>query len=172
MQILFKNKTKYTKQAYNSYLHFHQEKYGYKYKFMTILIIMLLAFCIICNLKYSNFLTSFLILIALIIFVIYRFFYPKVKIQKELKTEKFKKEKEFVFTFYENYFVISNEKLSEKIKYWKLYKVFENSDFFYLYIDKEHAFLLNKRCFLKGDPSKFMQFIKKKIKFKIIKSGI
>ena len=167
MEILFKNKTKYTKEIYQKYLEFHQNKFGLKYKFITILVFLLLSFCFIINLKYSNYNTAFVFIIALISFFIYIFFAPTKKIQKELKTEKFEKEKEFTFTFYNNFFVISDKKNSEKIKYWKLYKIYETKEFFYLYINKSHALLLDKSSFSKGNISEFFKFIRKKIWYKL-----
>ena len=167
MEILFKNKTKYTKKAYEKYLQFHQNKYGQIYQFSTIVIILLLNFCIIMNLKYSNYSTSFILTITLITFCFYRFFYPLKKVEKELKTEKFEKEKEFTFTFYKKFFVISDKKFSDKINYWKLHKIFETDDFFYLYINKDNAFLIDKSTFSKGNISEFSKFLKKKIWYKI-----
>lgn len=163
MEILFKNKTKYTKEIYQKYLQFHQNKFGMNYKFITILTILLLSFCCIINLKYSNYGTAFIFIIILLLFFIYRFFYPIKQIKKELKTEKFEKEKEFKFTFYDKFFTISNKRNSEKIKYWKLHKVYETEEFFYIYTDKNHAFLLDKSSFSKGDTSEFLKFLKKKI---------
>ncbi len=171
MKILFKNKTKYTKQAYQKFLQFHKEKYGQKYKFDTIVIIMLLCFCIIINLQYLNFFTAFLLTICLLIFCFYRFFYPTKKVQRELKSEKFEKEKEFTFKFYEKCFVISDEETSDKIQYWKLKKTYETDEYFYLYINKDHAFLLNKSCFSTGTPSEFLKFIKRKT-WKLNNSGL
>ena len=49
-----------------------------------------------------------------------------------------------------------------KMKYSKFYRVFETDDFFYLYIDRTHAFLLNKLTFKNNNPSDFSAFIKKK----------
>lgn len=167
MKILFKNKTKYTKEIYKKYLQFHQNKFGDKYTFTTVVTILLLCFCIITNLKYLNYNTSFILFIVLGIFCFYRFFYPVKKVEKELKTDKFENEKEFTFTFYEKFFVISDKKSSEKIKYWKLHRVYETEEFFYLYIDKDHAFLLDKSSFTKGNILEFFKFLKKKIWFKI-----
>lgn len=82
MEILFKNKTKYTKQIYQKYLEFHQNKFGLKYKFITILVFLLLSFCFIINLKYSNYNTAFVFIIALISFFIYIFFAPTKKYKK------------------------------------------------------------------------------------------
>lgn len=167
MEILFKNKTKYTKQVYEKYLQFHQKKFGQKYKFTTIVTILLLCFCIFVNATNFNYITSFILFIALILFGFYRFFYPTKKVQKELKTEKFEKEKEFTFTFYERYFTISDKKFMDKIRYFKLYKIYETNEFFYLYIDKDHAFLLDKSTFSKGNISEFLKFLKKKIWYKL-----
>ena len=43
----------------------------------------------------------------------------------------------------------------------------ETKDFFYLYIDKNHAFLLNKSNFIKGNKFEFLKFLKKKLWYKI-----
>ena len=168
MKVLYKNKTKYTKKTYAKYLQFHQNKFGTKYRFITILILVLLCFFIITNFKYANKTTGFILLLALLVFCLYRFFQPISLVKKELKTEKFEKEKEFTFKFYEKYFTISDSNNFEKIKYWKLYKIYETNDFFYLYINKDHAFLLEKNTFTKGDISTFYRFVKRKIWFKMI----
>ena len=52
------------------------------------------------------------------------------------------------------------------MKYYKLKKVFETKKYFYLYIDKRHAFILDKNGFKKGDITTFSDFIKKKCLFK------
>ena len=166
MEILFKNKTKYTKEIYEKYLQFHQNKFGDKYKFITILIILLLSFCIVTNFRCSNYDTGFVLIIFLVLFCFNRFFYPIKKVEKELKTEKFKNEKEFTFIFYDSFFVISDKKNSEKIKYWKLHRIYETKEFFYLYINKDHAFLLDKSSFTKGDTSDFLKFLRKKFGLK------
>ena len=167
MKLLYKNKTKYTKKAYQEYLQFHQNKYGHKYTFTTTVTILLLTFCIITNIKYSNYPTALILSLALTGFCFYRFIYPIKKIQKEIKTEKFEKEKEFTFCFYNKFFTISDTTLKEQIKYHKLHKIFETDNFFYLYINKDHAFLLNKSTFITGDISNFLKFIKKKNWYKI-----
>ena len=64
---------------------------------------------------------------------------------------------------------LKKEKINSKIIYWKLYKIFENEDYFYLYLDKTHAFLLSKQGFDIGTPEEFREFIKKKCIFKFRK---
>ena len=161
MKVLFKNKTQYTKKAYQEYLNFHQNKYGLRYQFITIVFILLLSFCLILNIKYKNYLTSFLIFICLIIFIYHQFFHPQKVVKKEIKTDKFENEEFFTFTFYEKYFIITNKHIKQKLKYRHLVKVFETNDFFYLYVNKDHAFLLNKSSFSVGDTTKFLKFLKK-----------
>lgn len=167
MKLIFKNKTKYTKQVYANFLQFHQNKYGIKYKFTTILTILILSFFIITNLQYSNYPTVFLVVIALVLFCLHQFFYPIKKVEKELKTEKFEKEKEVTYKFYEKFFVISEGMKTEKMKYSKLHRVFEAENFFYLYINIDHAFLLDKSTFTKGNTSEFLKFLRKKTFYKI-----
>ena len=86
MKLIFKNKTKYTKQVYANFLQFHQNKYGIKYKFTTILTILILSFFIITNLQYSNYPTVFLVEKALVLLCLNKFFYPIKKLKKKLKT--------------------------------------------------------------------------------------
>jgi Ca2+/Na+ antiporter len=167
MKAIFKNKTKYSNETYKNFLEFHQNKYGINYDFTTIVMILLITFCIIANFKYSNFGTGILFILVLIIFIFYRFFYPVKKVKKEIDSDKFKNEREFIFKFYDKYFTINQGKKYTKIRYWQLHKAFENNNFFYLYINKDHAFLLDKNGFYAGDSSAFLRFIKKKILFKI-----
>ena len=70
MKILYKNKTKYTKEVYSKFLQFHQNKFGNKYTFSTVVTILLLCFCIITNLQYYHKSVAFILLIFLIIFYI------------------------------------------------------------------------------------------------------
>lgn len=161
MKVLFKNKTQYTKQTYQKYLNFHQNKYGLRYQFITIVIILLLSFCLILNFKYKNYPTAFLVLICLIIFIYWQFFHPQKIIEKEIRTDKFENEEFFTFTFYEKYFIITNKGIKQKLKYRHIAKIFETDDFFYLYVNKDHAFLLEKSGFTVGDTTKFLKFLKK-----------
>ena len=166
MKVLYKNKTKYTKETYAKYLQFHQNKFGTKYRFITILIIVLLCFFIITNFKYANKTTGFILLLALLVFCLYRFFQPISLVKKELKTEKFEKEKEFTFKFYEKYFTISDGTQIDKYYYWKLYKVFNTKDYYYFYLDRKYAFLINKNGFTLGNEKDFSNFIKTKCLFR------
>ncbi len=169
MKILFKNKTRYTKQIYKEFLEFHQEKYGATYMGYTVLLIILFIFCIILQIQSRNYLLSILTLCILIGFVFWRLYNPIKTVQKEIQSEKIENQQEFIFKFYERKFIIYGKKMKSEIKYWKLYKIFETDDYFYLYIDKDHAFLLSKNGFEIGTPNNFREFIKRKCRFKFKK---
>lgn len=166
MKVLFKNKTKYSKEIYKEFLEFHQEKYGASYYLHTIIIIIALLFCIVLQFKYKNYMLSLLTLTILLAFLAWRFYNPIKTVQKELKSKKIEKEQEFIFKFFEKQFSIYSQKLNRRIYYWQLRKVFETEEFFYLYIDKTHAFLLDKQRFEIGTSEEFREFIHRKCRFK------
>ena len=164
---LFENKTKYNKNIYDTFLKFHQNKYNTKYTINTLIITILLIFCMVVNFKCDNFALGVLFLISIILLFAYRIYNPIKTIKKERNSEKIRNEKEFIFIFYNRYFVICDGKKKEKVRYWNLYKAFEDTSLIYLYINKNYAFALDKQGFILGDYKDFMKFIKKKILFKI-----
>lgn len=171
MKLLFTNTTKYTKAMYDKYLTFHSTIYHFSYLAYTTIVVAFILLCLILQIKSHNFTIAILICCGLSSFILWRFFRPVSEISKEYKSDKIQKEKEFTFRFYEKFFTSEDDKEFSKIKYYQLYKVFETMDFFYLYIDKTHAFLIDKSKFKKDNPSEFSSFIKKKCwwKFRLCK---
>lgn len=165
MKTLFKNRTKYSKEVYEQFLQFHQNKFGIRYKFYTIIILILIFFCISMQVKTHNYDLAIIFCIAFSIFFLWRFLHPIDEVKKELQSDKIVKEKEFSFVFFEDCFEVHEKRNYEKFKYYKLYRFYETENFFYLYIDKNHAFLLDKGNFLIGDCSDFARFIKRKKNF-------
>lgn len=162
MKLLFKNTTKYTKSVYNKFLAFHSKKYHFYYVAYTAIIVAFILLALTLQVKSHNFSLAILLCCGLTAFVLWRFFRPISDISKEYKSEKIKNEKEFTFCFYEKFFTIEDDKEFSKMKYYQLYRAFETMDFFYLYIDKKHSFLIDKSKFKKNNPSDFSKFIKKK----------
>lgn len=126
----------------------------------------LILFCLILQVKYHNITIAILFCCGLTFFILWRFFRPISEVSKEYKSEKIQNEKEFTFKFYDKFFTVEDNKEYFKMKYYQLYKVFETKEFFYLYIDKTHAFLLEKSKFKKDASASFSSFIKKKCWFK------
>ena len=162
MKLLFKNKTKYTKAVYEKFLAFHNKKYHFSYTLYTATISAFILFFIIVQIKVHNINIAILLCCGITSFILWRFFRPISDISKEYKSEKIQNEQEFTFKFYDKYFIIEDDKVFSEIKYYQLYRAFETDDFFYLYIDKSHSFLIDKSKFKNNNPSDFSAFIKKK----------
>lgn len=162
MKILFKNTTKYNKEIYQEFLKFHKNKYQFSYTLYTALVLIAFFFCFAMQVKYHNYNIAILFAIALSCFFLWRFLHPISEVSKDFKSDKIQKEKEFTFVFYEKEFKIRDKINYETIKYRNLHKVFETKDFFYLYSDKTHTYLLDKSGFTKGIADEFSNFMKKK----------
>lgn len=148
MKILFKNKTKYTKQAYKEFVEIHNKTHNFTYTLYTVIVIALLLICLV--LQVNNHTYSLAITFCLIItcFILWRFFHPVSVISKQFNSSIIQTEKEFTFNFYNKYFKIIDNNQFEIFKYYKIYKVYETDNFFYLYTNRTHSFLINKNNFL------------------------
>lgn len=172
LKILFKNITKYDKETYEKFLHFHSDKFSLSYIFYTALVMIALFYCIAMQVIYHNLNLAIILCIILSFFFLWRFLHPISEVAKDFKSDKIQNKKEFTFLFYEKYFKVRNQLKYEIVKYSKLHKIFETDDFFYLYLDKTHSILVSKSGFIKGSSSEFSNFIKKKYwwKYKNIKT--
>lgn len=165
MEKLFENVTAYSSEIYQQFETFHREKYNFSYGSYTLFIIILLLFCSIANFSSNNIGLGFLFILVLICFVGWRFLHPYFLVKKETTSEKIIKQLKNKFSFYKNKMKITNKEGSFYFYYWKLYKVYETSDYFYLYMTKTHSFVLSKQCFTLGTPEDFASFMKKKTMF-------
>lgn len=166
LKILFKNTTKYSQQIYKKFLEFHKNKFNFSYTLYTAIVLIAIFFCLAMQVKYHNYNIAILLAISLSCFFLWRFLHPMSEVRKDFNSDKIQNEKEFTFNFYEKYFKIRDKNKYEIVKYRNLYKVFETTEFFYLYIDKTHAYLVSKSGFTKGTSLEFVNFIKKKCRFR------
>ena len=170
-KLLFKNTTQYSKKAYNQFNQFHNNNNVLKYELFTVLIIILLIYCIVTTIKARIIPLVLLFILILISFVIYRFFGPIRIYKKEVKKKAITKTQSFNFYFYDKYFKIKDNLNFYKQSYFKLHKVYETDEFFYLYVNKQYSFIIDKSGFTKGTPQEFSDFIKKKVLLKYKKSA-
>ena len=166
LKILFKNTTIYNEEIYNEFLVFHNKKYHLSYTFYTAFIIMLIIYCLAVQIIYHNYTLAIAFCCFFTIFFLWRFLHPYTIVKKELESEKIVKSKSFSFVFYNNKIKIRDRQNFTITYYFKLRKVFETEKFYYLYIDRTHAYVLDKNCFSIGNSSDFSSFIKKKCRFK------
>ena len=160
MKVLFKNITKYTKENCNNFEKFHIHKYGKREIRRFIWISLLLIYIFIMNIIYKNWL--FLLCAILTIIIIY--FIMQFQ-HNETKKEK-KKNKTFSFYFYENYIKVKYKHQFERLLYFKIHKVFETENYFYIYTDEKSAFILQKEGFQIGSATEFAVFMQHKLPFK------
>ena len=164
LKLLFKNKTIYSKDVYESFLEFHRKKYSFRYKLYNLFMIFVILACIIFLISYKHFSTAIIFCIILTGFIFWRFLKPVYDVNKEFKSGKISDSHTFTFKFYNDYFTIEDNKIVSKVRYNQLYKFFDNRNFYYLYIDKNHSFLIDKSGFIKGTSNEFKKFIKSKYK--------
>lgn len=165
-EILFKNVTKYNSKNYNQFIEFHNKKYALSNNFYTLIMTILLIYCIILNIKKLNVPFIFLFLVLLISFLLWRIYFPMKRYQKTQKKLNNIKETSYKFSFYNLYFLLDKK----VIYYFKLYRVFETKDYFYLYINPDYAMLVSKNGFELGTVEDFSKFIKRKCFFKYRKA--
>lgn len=147
LKAIFKNKTKYTSKVYEEFLEIHRNLYYFSSTLYTVVIIGLLLFCVILQLRYHIFFLAYLFAGALTIFLLWRLFHPLFVIKKEYESKQIQEEKEFIFYFYPKSFQIRDGFSKETLHYFQLYQVVETNHYFYLYLDRTHALLLKKENF-------------------------
>ena len=167
MKPLFKNITIYNSKNYNEFVKFHGDKFSFSYNLYTLVLLALIIYCIVLNIIQKNIQLFFLFLAMFTLTVFFRMYLPTKRYQETKKKFSISKQTSVTINFYNFYF-----KIDKKVyPYLKSYKVFETQDYFYLYIDEEHAALVNKKGFKIGNVEEFTDFIKKKCLFKYSKQG-
>ena len=169
MEKLFENKTTYNKDTYIEFLKFHNKTYNFSYMLYTIIWSAIFTLCMYLAYGTGNILQGIFVTVILICFVIYRIYRPKFIVNRELKSDKITDNNTNHFIFYDKEIEVKNNNGSFKYRYFKLYKVFETEDFFYLYVNRENAFLVSKKTFSLGTSEDFSRFIKNKcgIKYRL-----
>lgn len=165
MKPLFKNITEYTEKNFQQFVSFHAKKFTFKYNLYTIIMTLLIIYCIILCVVKKDIKLLFLFIAILILFLLFRIYIPNQRYLKTRKDLKLKKSTNFVFSFYNNYFTIGKK----RFYYFKLNKVYETKNYFYIYIDEDNAALVNKSGFVLGTSNDFSNFIKKKCLLKYSK---
>lgn len=163
MEALFKNKTKLSEENYLNLVQFHQKKNNWKYRLYTIIVSILFIVIISFQISNHSFLQAIFLFVFFIGFILYRFISPYYKTYKELHSDKIKNTLINYYFFYDKYFKVKNKLGNSKIRYYKLYKVYENKNYFYLYLNKSTAFIVDKSCFTIGTSKDFQSFIKSKV---------
>ena len=148
MKILFENTTKYSKKIYEEFLTFHSNTFKLSYFLSNTLVFMLLLFILCMNIYYNFFLLTIILFVVLALFIYAKYIKPIFNVRDDYNSDKIQKEESFTFKFYDNKFSVENLNSIHTHKYSDLYKIYENLNFYYLYIDKTHSYILNKNNFI------------------------
>lgn len=169
MEILFKNVTTLDEEKYFELVKFHNKKNNLKYHLYTAAI----AFCMVVGIAFQihqkTYISLVILAVALVGFLAYRTFTPYKKTKQEVEGDKIKNNLVNTYIFYDKKIIIKNINGKDELKYHKLYKVYENKNAFYLYLDKNNTLIVQKDGFKIGTSKDFKNFIKKKVKFKFKK---
>lgn len=163
-EILFKNETICTQREYKNFLKVQQKEYAlpeFLYTFGYTIFFIIFGFVLI---GYKDISTGIILILFGILFFIYRNWYPN-NLKKKQK-RKLKKPLKNTYIFYKNYFIIENIKGNSKIFYLRIHRVIETKEVFYIYLNREGAFIVSKMGFIQGEEKEFKEFLKKKIKFR------
>ena len=165
MKPLFKNTTIYNSENYKQFVQFHGKKFSFSYNAYNVVMLILLFYCIILSIVEKNIPLVLLFLALTVFLILFRIYWPTKRHEKTKKKYSENKESSFTTSFYKFYFTIDDKTLY----YFKLYKIFETQDYFYLYVDYENAVLVSKSGFEIGTAEEFTNFIKKKCLLKYSK---
>ena len=166
MELRFRNVTKCTPNLYDEFLEFHNKKYKLRDISTLLLIFVVVAYMVIFNIVYHNYIIAIFITVIGIVGYIFNNNYQKKVVRKERKSSKIRNQEEIDFRFYNYVFIVISKKGKKKIRYHKLYRVNGDNQNFYLYLDKTHALIVSKSGFIKGNAKDFKTFISKKCRFK------
>ena len=170
MKILFKNVTTYSSNQYKNFLKFHSKQFNSYYKFNLIIIFLLFLVCIILSIKYNHLQLLILFILATFFYLFNNYIYPLKKVEKEFNSDKISKSQSLTFIFYKYHFKIIGNNQHTNLPYFKLFKVFETGDSFYLYPNINCSFVLSKESFKIGNSAQFSKFIHRKCLFKFKKA--
>ncbi len=158
--VLYINRTQYSEEVIKNFCHYNEILKKFK-----LWISMAVLFIIILSLLYNsgNVIIGWSIAIILLFVFIY---YQGIRIEKMVgrMMKLYDKDKEAIFTFYEDYFTLSGVQYISKYPYTQLTEVKEYKDYIYIYSGPEKAFYLKKDGFDQGADD-FMEFIKKAVKY-------
>lgn len=167
----------YNKETMKKFLRFNMFK-GRFYKItpyiygVLVVIFIFISIMYQISLRFDLFMTAaaVILLAAYLVQIITFYFYPNVK----MKNRDEKADSENFYIFHENFFEYYTSKTGPKkrgrFNYENIFKVFETKEFFYLYINKKGAFIVDKEKIHDGEISEVSNILREKVgKGKFIK---
>ncbi|MEG2283232.1 MAG: YcxB family protein [Bacilli bacterium] len=158
-------KTSYTRENYlifnRVHYHFLLGKKAFFFLLFIILTIPLILLTMFSSIGRSYPIAFFFILLD--IFIILELFtnlLPDIEVKRVLKNNKEIENLLNSYTFYNDHFTVKNEMLKDSLLYKELYQVIETSSFLYLYINKNSAYLVNKKDIKESDKEELISILR------------
>lgn len=163
MEKLFENKTKYSQKEYDIFLESYRKEYEISDYAYILFYILFFGFCMVFAFKEKEILLGIALLIGLIVYLWYKIIRSNQLVEKTKKGHKVSGKFVNNYEFYKNFFKVENSDGKAQILYFKLYRVVETKEYFYIYISRQYAFIVSKFGFTQGTSEDFSKFIKKKV---------
>ena len=163
-EILFKNETTCTQKEYKDFLKVQEKEYAlseFLYTFGYTIFFIIFGFILIGSKDIG---TGLIIILLGVLFFVYRNWYPNYLKSKQKK--KVKNPLRNTYSFYKNYFTTSNKEGTSTTLYFRIHRVIETKNNFYIYLNKECAFVVSKNGFILGKGMDFSTFLRKKTRLK------
>ena len=164
MKPIYENTTTYTYEQIKDYYH---------YTFFIKHRISLIAFCTYMGLFFifsiimfciKNFSIGIPFFILSIVIVGIRLSYPTIFSKRIIRNASLSNTLKNTFTFQDTSFQVSNAMDNTEVEYSKLVSIEEYNNMYYLYLDKDNAYLIDQSQFSIGENSSFYSFLYDKIK--------
>lgn len=145
-EVLYKAKSKITKENYIKFNNFHLKKKNVAISvifYVCIVIIYIAAISLL--LMREHIFEGILYFIFATFFLLWQIFLPKIFVNRILKTDKITGKTENEFKFGKEKFSISNEYGMATISYTDLHRIYETNEFYYLYLNNRQAYIVEKQ---------------------------
>ena len=163
MEELFENKTKYTDKDYNTFLESYKQEYAGSERAYLLYNLIFFGFCAFFAFKTNEIVLGIAIVVGLLVYLWFKLIRPARNVEKTKKGPKLNGKFTNTYKFNKRFFKVENPDGNAQIVYFKLYRVVETKEYFYLYISRDYAFIVSKLGFTKGTSQEFSEFIKKKV---------
>jgi len=177
--MIFEVKTKYTKESYRKFQWFHLARGGArKVVFIVSLAVMFLAGALLlltsiffeADLSVTVFLALFFFLLPIFYILV-----PRINANSVYKKSPALFDTGLSFTFQEDYFTVLTTGMisgNSDIRYEALFRAYQTKDSFYLYLQQQQSYIIDKASFTAGTPEDFAVFLAKVMPAKKYRSYI
>ncbi len=163
-------KTKYTEEGYYTFNRVHYRFTMRRKRIWFLLLLVLSIPLIIAYLfeplfKNIPFAVLFLLCDTIIVIELFTYLIPDLQVKRTLREDASVLDFENEYTFLKDALKVKNSNGTQKVEYIALYQAVETEDYFYLYLNKMAAFLINKKELTKKE----MEEIRNRLKESLLK---